>query len=83
MRLIVFGTGATPLLGADLAPSAGIAGGPPGTTHNGHDFVYMRDFVVSPPEPGDSELATAEAEHKSLAMETLRRLKPKRKTSPK
>lgn len=44
VRLIVFGTGPTPLLGADLVPLAGAVGGPPGTPHDGHDFVQMRDF---------------------------------------
>ncbi len=45
VRLIVFGTGATPMLGADLFPLAGAAGGPPGTQHDGHDFVHMEDYV--------------------------------------
>jgi hypothetical protein len=50
VRLIVFGTGPTPLLGTDLAPLAGAIGGPPGTTHEGHDFVFMKDFVAAGPE---------------------------------
>jgi hypothetical protein len=50
VRLIAFGTGPTPLLGADLAPLAGAVGGPPGTTHEGHDFVFMKDFVAAEPE---------------------------------
>lgn len=45
VRLIVHGTGPHPLLGADLVPFAGVLGGPPGTRHNGHDFVHMKDFV--------------------------------------
>ncbi|MEK6405781.1 MAG: hypothetical protein AABN34_02330 [Acidobacteriota bacterium] len=45
VRLIVDGTGPSPLLGANLAPFAGAAGGPPGTRHNGHDFVYMKDLA--------------------------------------
>ena len=50
VRLIVFGTGPTPLLGADLAPLAGAIGGPPGTMHEGHDFVFMKDFAAPEPE---------------------------------
>jgi hypothetical protein len=53
VRLIVSGTGPTPLLGADLAPLAGAVGGPPGTPHDGNDFVYMKDFV--PGEVKDEE----------------------------
>ncbi len=45
VRLIASGTGPTPLLGADLVPLAGVVGGPPGTPHDGRDFVYMKDFV--------------------------------------
>lgn len=40
-RLIAYGTGPTPLLGTNLVPLAGPAGGPPGTQHDGHDFVAM------------------------------------------
>lgn len=50
VRLIVRGTGPTPLLGADLVPLAGALGGPTSTTHDGHDFVYMKDFT---PEGGE------------------------------
>lgn len=45
VRLIASGTGPTPLLGADLVPLAGAVGEPPGTPHDGRDFVYMKDFV--------------------------------------
>ncbi len=41
VRLIVYGTGPEPLLGLNLVPFAGAAGGPPGTPHNGHDFAYV------------------------------------------
>jgi hypothetical protein len=41
LRLVVRGTGATPLLGGDLVPLAGAVGGPPGTSHQGHDFILM------------------------------------------
>ena len=47
VRLIVFGTGPTPLLGADMAPLAGALGGPKGTPHNGNDFVDMRNFQLT------------------------------------
>lgn len=40
-RVLVRGTGTTPLVGADGVPFAGAAGGPPGDAHNGHDFVHM------------------------------------------
>jgi hypothetical protein len=41
VRLIVSGTGPTPLLGNNLAPLAGATTGPAATPHNGNDFVYM------------------------------------------
>lgn len=47
VRLIVFGTGPTPLLGVDLAPLAGAVSGPKGTPHNGNDFVDMREFELT------------------------------------
>ncbi|MGB7924465.1 MAG: hypothetical protein WCF57_14585 [Pyrinomonadaceae bacterium] len=50
VRLIVRGTGPTPLLGADLVPLAGGLPGVPVTKHDGHDFVYMKDFT---PEGGE------------------------------
>ena len=43
VRLIVSGTGPTPLLGDDLVPLAGEIGGPAGTEHDGQDFVHMQD----------------------------------------
>jgi hypothetical protein len=40
VRIIVRGTGPTPVCGADtLIPLAGLAGGPPGTADDGHDAV--------------------------------------------
>jgi hypothetical protein len=53
VRLIVFGTGPTPLMGADKVPLAGAVGGPVGTPHNGHDFVFMRDYVKDETGTGD------------------------------
>jgi len=41
LRFIARGTGELPLLGADQVPFAGIVDGPPGTVHDGHDFVHM------------------------------------------
>ena len=41
LRFIARGTGQTPLLGADLVPFAGESGGPPGSAHDGRDFVHM------------------------------------------
>ena len=41
-RLIVYGTGATPLLGRDSLPLAGAVGDPPASAHNGRDFVFMK-----------------------------------------
>ena len=67
VRLIVFGTGPTPLLGADLVPLAGAKGGPPGTKDNGHDFVLMKEFVpqaivsTEPPNETGDEIATVSA----------------------
>jgi hypothetical protein len=53
VRLIVFGTGPTPLMGADKVPLAGAVGGPAGTLHDGHDFVFMRDYVRGKTGSGD------------------------------
>lgn len=50
LRLIVRGTGATPMLGADGVPLAGAVGGAPGTAHDGHDFVFMTDIIQEPVE---------------------------------
>jgi len=41
VRLVAHGTGPTPILGENLVPLAGAAGGPPTTVHDGHDFVFM------------------------------------------
>jgi hypothetical protein len=44
LRLIVRGTGETPVLGGaggQRIPFAGAVGGPPGGVHNGHDFISM------------------------------------------
>jgi len=41
VRLIVRGTGPTPLIGADQVPLAGGPDSPSGTTNDGHDFVVM------------------------------------------
>jgi hypothetical protein len=58
VRLIAFGTGPTPLLGADLVPLAGAVGGPEGNLHEGHDFAHMADFVkvvVKSSDPAGSQ----------------------------
>ena len=42
--MIASGTGPYPLLGRighNRIPLAGAVGGPPGTAHNGNDFVFM------------------------------------------
>lgn len=44
IRLIVKGTGPTPLLGPDNVPLVGAVDGPPGTAFNGNDFVYMKNI---------------------------------------
>jgi hypothetical protein len=41
LRLIVKGTGSTPVVGANGSPLAGATAGPPGSDWDGHDFVYM------------------------------------------
>jgi hypothetical protein len=41
VRIIARGTGATPLLGANLVPLAGGSGDPPASEHDGSDFVFM------------------------------------------
>jgi len=46
VRLIARGTGRTPLLGINNVPLAGAVGGPPGTAHDGHDFVHMWEIAV-------------------------------------
>jgi hypothetical protein len=42
VRLIVRGTGPTPVFGANHVPLAGLLGGPPGTIDDGHDAVLTR-----------------------------------------
>jgi hypothetical protein len=39
VRVIVRGTGPTPVFGTNNIPLAGLVGGPPGTSHDGHDVV--------------------------------------------
>jgi hypothetical protein len=41
LRVVARGTGQTPLLGEDGVPFAGGPESPPGTEHDGHDFVVM------------------------------------------
>jgi hypothetical protein len=60
VRLIVHGTGPAPLLGADLVPLAGALGGPKGTPHDGHNFVYMKDFVAAVVKDEEETVAKAE-----------------------
>jgi hypothetical protein len=43
IRIIVRGTGPTPLLGTDAAPFAGPVGGPPAAGYDGADFAYHID----------------------------------------
>lgn len=74
VRLIVYGTGATPLLGADLYPLAGAVGGPRGSLHNGNDFVYMKDFVPTD-DSGRGETRYESAESRRTK---TRRTKPAR-----
>ena len=45
VRLVVYGTGPAPLLGADFVPLAGAVGEPPATPHDGRDFVRMMRFT--------------------------------------
>jgi hypothetical protein len=85
VRLIVSGTGPTPLLGADLVPLAGAVGGLPAGRHNGHDFVYMKEFVAEPDEspakPPDEN--NIKASDDSQVVASPKPLKPKKKTSRK
>jgi hypothetical protein len=47
-RLLIRGTGPTPLFGRDpLVPFAGVEGGPPGTEHDGHDAAHVTDLSAS------------------------------------
>ncbi len=41
VRLVARGTGDTPLLGTNGIPLAGAVGGPPGSKHDGNDFVHI------------------------------------------
>ena len=41
VRVIVHGTGPTPVLGSNGIPLAGLVGGPPGEARDGHDAVLM------------------------------------------
>jgi len=62
LRLIVFGSGPTPVLGADLVPLAGVIGGPPGLPHEGHDFVFMKELVAVEAESDEGSEVTDETE---------------------
>lgn len=42
VRLIIHGTGPTPLLGANLAPLAGAISDPPGNGYHGRNFIFMQ-----------------------------------------
>lgn len=44
-RVIAYGTGVTPLLGADFIPLAGAVNDPPAPAHDGRDFVFMRTIA--------------------------------------
>ena len=68
VRLIVSGTGPTPILGADLVPLAGEVGGPAGTVHDGHDFVHMQD--------AETNVATEEVIGKADSKATKKQQKP-------
>ncbi len=45
-RIIARGTGPSPILGSNAVPLAGEVGGPPGTGHDGHNFVHMWEIAV-------------------------------------
>jgi hypothetical protein len=47
VRVIARGTGPTPVVGDDLLPLAGALGGPPGSEHDGHDFVHLARYARS------------------------------------
>ena len=86
VRLIVFGTGPSPLVGIDMVPLAGAVGGPPGTPHDGRDFVYMKDYVRGETESGDetepaelSEIVSGGASGESVRDEGNRRSSSKLK----
>jgi hypothetical protein len=44
VRVVVHGTGPTPVLGADLVPLAGLDGEPPGSRTDGRDAVIMQNL---------------------------------------
>jgi hypothetical protein len=86
VRLIVSGSGRTPLLGADLLPLAGAVDGPPVNQHDGRDFVYMKDFVAAPVDPEDPEKEQPVDDGNNSGRGSIPsrgRPKPKRKTSRK
>ncbi|MGH3821332.1 MAG: hypothetical protein ACRDRA_00570 [Pseudonocardiaceae bacterium] len=45
VRVIVRGTGPTPVFGANRVPLAGLVGGPPGSRHDGHDAVLTTTTI--------------------------------------
>jgi len=48
IRVVVKGTGPRPVMGEEPAvPLAGLVGGPPGTSHDGHDAVWTFDNAVA------------------------------------
>lgn len=60
VRLIVRGTGPTPVFGADLpVPLAGLVGGPPGTENDGHDAVLTFPKPATYGNPDENQGAEA------------------------
>ncbi len=55
VRLIVSGTGPTPVFGSDPpVPLAGVVGGPPGTKNDGHDAVLTFANPITFPNPTEN-----------------------------
>ena len=65
VRFIAKGTGPKPLLGTNLAPLAGAAGGPEPSPHDGLDFVFMQARILPDAAAGDESRTTGRSKRNS------------------
>jgi hypothetical protein len=56
VRLLIRGTGPTPMYGRDpMVPFAGVDGGPPGSAEDGHDAVDVQQLYPAEREESDEQ----------------------------
>jgi hypothetical protein len=62
VRIVIRGTGATPLFGREpFVPFAGRVGGPPGSRHEGHDVAVNTERYTARPESSPPESSPPES----------------------